>query len=99
MKKIVKYKNKNDENNVDYQRLKKYFDKKYKLDTVSCPEKNTFSYKRHIEDIVKKYKNNEVFMVDNKKGLKNQNYINCFGDEINHKLCFVIWEGEKYKNM
>ena len=99
IKKIVKYKNKNDENNVDYQRLKKYFDKKYKLDTVSCPEKNTFSYKRHIEDIVKKYKNNEVFMVDNKKGLKNQNYINCFGDEINHKLCFVIWEGEKYKNM
>lgn len=99
IKKIVKYKNKNDENNVDYQRLKKYFDKKYKLETISCPERNTLSYKRHIEDIVRKYKNNEVFMVDNKNGLKNQNYIHCFGDKINHKLCFVIWEGDKYKNM
>lgn len=47
------------------------------------------SYKKHIEDVVKSYKNNSPFSIDNVH--KDKNNWQCFIDTREYRLCFVIW--------
>lgn len=47
------------------------------------------SYKKHIEDVVKAYMNNVPFCIDNTH--KNNNNWQCFIDNRQYRLCFVVW--------
>lgn len=51
------------------------------------------SYKKHIEDVVKAYINNAPFCIDNTH--KNNNNWQCFIDNRQYRLCFVVWVVDK----
>jgi hypothetical protein len=49
------------------------------------------SYERHITNAVRKAERNEKFSIDITKENKNQNHWQCFIDNRNYRLCFIIW--------
>jgi hypothetical protein len=61
---------------------------------VQCTSPNSEgSYKRHILDLVKASRENKVFLLDQKEQYMNMNWMNCYIDERENRLCIVVWNG------